>query len=62
MNFGFGIPIRGPLANMESISEIVKGGEELGFNIVTVSDHIVVPHSIESTYPYNESGEFDGQE
>ena len=62
MNFGFGIPIRGPLANMESISEIVKGGEELGFNIVTVSDHIVVPHSIKSTYPYNESGEFAGQE
>ena len=54
MNLGFGIPIRGPLANMESISEIVKGGEELGFNIVTVSAHIVVPHSINPTYPYNE--------
>ena len=43
MDFGFGIPTRGPLANFESISEIVTSGEKLGFGIVTVSDHVVVP-------------------
>ena len=62
MNFGFGIPMRGQLANMESISTIVKGGEELGFDIVTISDHVVVPKAIDSIYPYNETGEFAGQD
>lgn len=61
MKFGFGIPSRGPLANMESISHITIGGEKLGFDIVTVSDHIVVPRSIDSIYPYNETGEFAGR-
>ena len=62
MNFGFGIPMRGDLANMESISTIAKGGEEMGFDIVTISDHIVVPREIDSIYPYNETGEFVGQD
>ena len=62
MNFGFGIPMRGPLANVESISEIVTSGEELGFDIVTVSDHVVVPKHINSVYPYNEDGSFAGQD
>ena len=53
MDFGFGIPTRGPLANFESISEIVTSGEKLGFGIVTVSDHVVVPRNIDSIYPYN---------
>ena len=35
MDFGFGIPTRGPLANFESISEIVTSGEKLGFGIVS---------------------------
>ena len=62
MDFGFGIPMRGPLANVESISEIVTSGEELGFDIVTVSDHVVVPKHINSVYPYNEDGSFAGQD
>jgi len=62
MDFGFGIPMRGPLANVESISEIVTSGEELGFDIVTVSDHVVVPRHITSIYPYNEDGSFAGQD
>ena len=62
MDFGFGIPMRGPLANVEAISEIVTSGEELGFDIVTVSDHVVVPRHITSIYPYNEDGSFAGQD
>jgi len=62
MDFGFGIPMRGPLANVDSISEIVTSGEGLGFNIVTVSDHVVVPRHITSIYPYNEDGRFAGQD
>tara|TARA_Y100001001_G_C8012833_1_gene310360 strand:- start:194 stop:1147 length:954 start_codon:yes stop_codon:yes gene_type:complete len=62
MEFGFGIPMRGPLANIESITEIVTVGEDLGFDIVTVSDHVVVPRDIASIYPYNEDGSFAGQD
>ena len=62
MEFGFGIPVRGPLANIESITEIVASGEALGFDIVTVSDHVVVPRHIASIYPYNEDGTFAGQD
>ena len=62
MDFGFGIPMRGPLANVDSISELGTSGEGLGFNIVTVSDHVVVPRHITSIYPYNEDGRFAGQD
>jgi len=60
MEFGFGVPTRGPLAAPESIAALVKAGEEMGFGIVSVSDHIVIPRRIASRYPYNESGEFAG--
>ena len=62
MDFGFGVPMRGPLADVDSISEIVTSGEALGFDIVTVSDHVVVPRHITSIYPYNEDGSFAGQD
>ena len=58
MEFGFGVPSRGPLASLENIVALAQQGEELGFEIVTVSDHIVVPNDIDSIYPYNETGEF----
>ena len=58
MEFGFGVPSRGPLASLENIVALAQKGEELGFDILTVSDHIVVPNDIDSIYPYNETGEF----
>ena len=58
MEFGFGAPSRGPLASPENLVALAQKGEELGFEILSVSDHIVVPNSIASVYPYNESGAF----
>lgn len=60
MEFGFGIPTRGPMARPENIGALAQKGEEMGFGIITVSDHIIIPKSIHSTYPYNESGQFAG--
>jgi probable F420-dependent oxidoreductase len=60
MQFGFGIPTRGPMATPESIASLAKKGEELGFAIISVSDHVIIPKAIASTYPYNESGTFMG--
>jgi probable F420-dependent oxidoreductase len=34
----------------------------MGFNIISVSDHVVIPKSIDSRYPYSESGEFAGRD
>ena len=58
MEFGFGVPSRGPLASLDNIVSLAQQGESMGFDIVSVSDHIVVPTTIDSIYPYNESGEF----
>ena len=58
MEFGFGVPSRGPLASLENIVKLAQQGEQMGFDILSVSDHIVVPTSIDSIYPYNETGEF----
>lgn len=56
MNFGFDIPVTGQMADPDSIAEIARGGEELGFTHAYVSDHIVVPRNIASSYPYTPDG------
>ena len=60
MEYGFGTPTRGPLATPDNLAALAQGGEQMGFDIVSVSDHVVIPRSIESRYPYNETGEFAG--
>ena len=62
MKFGFEIPHRGPLATVESISLLARRGEELGFDILCVSDHIVFPKRFKTRFPYSESGEPTGME
>jgi probable F420-dependent oxidoreductase len=61
MKFGFTVPTRGGLATPDSIARIVREGEALGFDFASVNDHIVVPRTIDSTYPYSESGEWQGR-
>ena len=58
MEFGFDISTGGPLANPKSIVAQARKGEELGFEIISVSDHIVMPKSIQSEYPYGETGKY----
>ena len=60
MEYGFGMPGRGPLAEPDNLVALARGGEEMGFDILSVSDHIVIPRTISSRYPYSESGEFGG--
>jgi probable F420-dependent oxidoreductase len=60
MRFGLSIPHRGPLANPQAIRAIAEQAEALGFDVLTVSDHIVVPRNIQSTYPYSPDGGFPG--
>ena len=58
MEYGFNVPSGGPLATPDAIAALARRGEELGFGLIGVSDHIVIPRRIRSRYPYTESGEF----
>lgn len=58
MRFGFSVPNGGPLATPQGIRALAEKGEALGFDIVAAVDHVVIPKSIESIYPYSPSGKF----
>ncbi|MFN4088232.1 MAG: LLM class F420-dependent oxidoreductase [Alphaproteobacteria bacterium] len=60
MDFGFGLPTRGPLAVPEDIAALAQAGERLGYAHCTVNDHIVLPRRIDSRYPYSATGEWPG--
>jgi hypothetical protein len=53
MEVGFGVPTRGAMATPESMATLAKQGENLGFGIISVSDHVVIPKNIASTYPWD---------
>jgi hypothetical protein len=58
MEFGFSIPPRGPMATPENIARLAQQGEAMGFGIIAVTDHIIFPKSIQSTYPGSVSGQY----
>jgi probable F420-dependent oxidoreductase len=58
MQIGCSAPTSGPLIAPDSLVRIATEAEQIGFDYVTVSDHIMIPTSIASRYPYSESGEF----
>src|ERR1700735_3534984 len=58
MQIGFNAPTSGPLIEPDSFVRIIAEGEALGFDYVTISDHIMVPRNLESKYPYTDTGEF----
>ncbi len=60
MQYGFTMPGRGPLAIPDTMAAIAQRGEALGFDSISLGDHILVPRSIESDYPYTQTGEFPG--
>src|SRR6516164_7498887 len=61
MQIGFNLPISGPLSSTESLIRIARQGEALGYDYLTLTDHIVLPNLRAPGYPYSESGEFFGE-
>jgi probable F420-dependent oxidoreductase len=61
MEFGFNLPISGPLSSPEDAVRIAAEGEALGYAYLTLTDHIVLPDVKAPGYPYSESGEFFGE-
>jgi probable F420-dependent oxidoreductase len=58
IQFGFGLPTRGRLSSPENLVKLAKHAEDLGFDFISVSDHVVIPRAIGSRYPYSATGEF----
>tara|TARA_B100000700_G_C15060556_1_gene865469 strand:- start:6590 stop:7555 length:966 start_codon:yes stop_codon:yes gene_type:complete len=57
MEFGFAIPNGGNMANKDDILEISTAGENAGFDILAIPDHVVMPRTVAPNYPYSESGD-----
>jgi probable F420-dependent oxidoreductase len=60
MKFGFYLPSSGSTARPDHLAEIARRVDQLGFHCMVAGDHILVPKSVESPYPYTVSGEFTG--
>jgi probable F420-dependent oxidoreductase len=58
MKFGFSVPISGPAASPAIMARLAQEGESIGYDYVTISDHVVEPTDIQARYPYSETGEF----
>ncbi|HUZ73469.1 MAG TPA: TIGR03619 family F420-dependent LLM class oxidoreductase [Stellaceae bacterium] len=58
MQFGFNLPNSGALAAPAIMARIAGEGEALGYDYLTMTDHVVLPDMAEPGYPYSESGAF----
>src|ERR1700760_1517092 len=61
MQIGFNLPISGSLSSPEILIRIAREGEALGYDYLTLTDHVVLPNLRVPGYPYSESGEFFGE-
>ncbi|MBN8927254.1 MAG: hypothetical protein BGO51_05560 [Rhodospirillales bacterium 69-11] len=58
MQIGFNLPVSGPMATPAIMAETARLGEELGFDYLTMTDHVALPDTSTPGYPYSESGAF----
>ncbi len=58
MEIGCHLPVYGAAATREGLLLVARRLESLGYDSLWVSDHVVIPWSIRSRYPYNATGDF----
>jgi probable F420-dependent oxidoreductase len=58
MQIGFNLPVSGPMAAADVMANIAQLGESLGFDYLTLTDHIALPDTSTPGYPYSTTGEF----
>ncbi len=58
MQIGFNLPNSGKLTAPETMARIAREGEALGYDYLTLTDHVILPDLRAPGYPYSESGEF----
>jgi probable F420-dependent oxidoreductase len=58
MQIGFNLPVSGPMATAATMARVARLGESLGFDYLTMTDHVALPDTSTPGYPYSETGEF----
>src|SRR6266480_2003332 len=58
MEFGCHLPVFGRAATRAGLLTFARDMERLGYESLWASDHIVIPHTIRSRYPYSDTGQF----
>jgi len=56
MRFGVHLVAAGKMIEGESIARVARRAEELGYDSLWVSDHIIFPIQLQSAYPYSPDG------
>lgn len=56
VTFGCSLPSRGAMASPDNLRRLAQRAEDLSFDHVWVSDHIIIPHEVSSFYPYAADG------
>jgi probable F420-dependent oxidoreductase len=56
VTFGTNLPSRGEMAGPEQLRSVAQRAEDLGYDHVWVSDHIILPKKVDSFYPYAADG------
>lgn len=59
MRFGFPIPTRGSLGTLDTIRRLGRAADEYQYDSIWITDHIVIPKTTQSKYPYSPDGSFD---
>jgi len=60
LELGWSLPSRGPLARVEVLTRLARTADALGYSVVTISDHVVLPTRSSAPYPYDNTGTFPG--
>jgi len=55
MRYGVALPNYGPLASPDNLLRLARHAEAVGADSVWVSDHVIVPDTVASAYPYDPS-------
>ena len=56
VTFGTSVPTRGPLAGPDELRALAQRADDLGYDHIWVSDHIILPREVSSFYPYASDG------
>jgi probable F420-dependent oxidoreductase len=60
LELGWSLPSRGPLARVDVLTRLARTADALGYSVVTISDHVVLPTRSSAPYPYDKTGAFPG--
>ena len=56
--FGVNLLNRGPLARPDILRQLARAADTLGYEVITISDHVVLPTKTSAPYPYAKDGQF----